>query len=202
MGDNCAAWQAAFLQFGVRMAPEELFALEGAGMSVIAAAVAERHGLSAALAPSIMAAKDDHYTRNHRFRFFPGVEEFLSGLARRGIPLGLVTGCHRKRLKQTVPPSFLARFAAVVDGDAVARHKPDPEPYTKALSELGVSGGDAVVAENAPLGVRSAKAAGAYCLAITTTLPEGSLAAADEVVGSHPALFDRLTALTEGVAQK
>ena len=46
--------------------------------------------------------------------------------------------------------------------------KPDPEPYLKALEKAGLQPHEAMVVENAPLGVRSAKGAGIFTLAVNT----------------------------------
>jgi HAD superfamily hydrolase (TIGR01509 family) len=196
MEDNCAAWQAVFKQQGVDLVPEEYFQLEGSGMRQMAVTIAARHGLSESLAPEIMAAKDDYYSKHNSFHFYPGIEEFIVALSGRGLRLGLVTGCHYRRLSETVPQSFLSQFQAVIHGDSGCKHKPDPEPYQKAMNILAVGGADSLVIENAPLGIRAAKEAGAYCLAIETTLPKQFLKEADEIVHSHRKLYERLAEMT------
>jgi beta-phosphoglucomutase len=46
--------------------------------------------------------------------------------------------------------------------------------------------------ENAPMGIRSVKAAGITCLAVQTTLGERYLAGADVVFPDHRSLFDHI----------
>jgi sugar-phosphatase len=60
--------------------------------------------------------------------------------------------------------------------------KPDPEGYRAACQALGFLPACCVVFEDAPAGVAAAKAAGAYCVAVTTTHEAADLAAADLVV--------------------
>jgi len=50
----------------------------------------------------------------------------------------------------------------------VKKGKPFPEPYLKALKKSGVNPWEAVVVENAPLGVEAAKAAGLFTIAVNT----------------------------------
>ena len=51
--------------------------------------------------------------------------------------------------------------------------KPDPEPYLRGMSLTGHCAGETLVVENAPLGVRSAVAAGAFTVAVATgPIPE------------------------------
>lgn len=82
----------------------------------------------------------------------------------------------------------LARLAGVgvrpgtlVAADDITRGKPDPEPYLLAAARLGVDPARCVVFEDAPVGLRSAHAAGMKSVALTTTYPREQLRA-DAVV--------------------
>ena len=50
----------------------------------------------------------------------------------------------------------------------VKRGKPDPEPYLMGLAKAGVEPNEAIVVENAPLGVRAGVAAGIFTIAVNT----------------------------------
>ena len=50
----------------------------------------------------------------------------------------------------------------------VKRGKPFPDPYLKGLELAGVDASQAVVVENAPMGVRAAVAAGIETIAVNT----------------------------------
>ena len=67
----------------------------------------------------------------------------------------------------------------IVSADDISRSKPDPEGYLIALHLLGVGPMDAAAIEDSEAGVAAAKAAGVYCVAVTTTLPPDRLTAAD-----------------------
>jgi len=73
----------------------------------------------------------------------------------------------------------------LVTCDDVKNGKPDPEPYLKGASLLGISARDCVVVEDAPAGIRAGKAAGARVIACRTTASELELktAGADWIVG-------------------
>jgi len=58
-----------------------------------------------------------------------------------------------------IPPVF-------VTGDQVERGKPDPQCYLLAASLLGVAPADALVLEDAPIGIAAAKAAGIRAIGI------------------------------------
>ena len=73
----------------------------------------------------------------------------------------------------------------VVCRDHVARGKPFPDLYLRAIGDLGVTAGEAIAFEDSPNGVAAAKAAGLRCVAvpnpITSTL---DLSAADLLIDS------------------
>ena len=70
----------------------------------------------------------------------------------------------------------------VLSGDEVSRGKPAPDIYDTVAKTLRVAPECCLVIEDAPNGVRAAKAAGMRCLAITTGASKSELAAADQVV--------------------
>jgi beta-phosphoglucomutase-like phosphatase (HAD superfamily) len=75
------------------------------------------------------------------------------------------------------------RFAAIVTIEDVRRGKPDPEIYEKAAARLGLAPAECGAIEDSTPGVASARSAGCYVAAVTTTHPASALRAAHEV---HP----------------
>lgn len=71
-----------------------------------------------------------------------------------------------------------------ISADDVTNGKPDPEPYLKGATLLGFAPKDCIVIEDAPAGVKSAKAAGIRVIALTTTYSATELSAADAILGS------------------
>ena len=54
--------------------------------------------------------------------------------------------------------------------------KPNPEPYLMGLKKAGIEANEAVVVENAPLGVKAGVAAGIFTIAVNTgPLPNSAL---------------------------
>lgn len=76
------------------------------------------------------------------------------------------------------------RFAVLVAREDCRRGKPDPEPYRLAAEGLGLAPAACVAVEDTAGGVRAAKGAGMFCVAVTNTQPRPLLAEADLVVGS------------------
>ena len=75
-----------------------------------------------------------------------------------------------------------------VTADDVDQGKPDPEPYQQAADRLGVGPDRAVVLEDAPAGVESARRAGALVLGVATSTSPSALAEATAVIPHVSAL--------------
>jgi len=110
--------------------------------------------------------------------------------------LGLVTGTSSREVRRVVPARTLAKFHAVITGDRVRHGKPHPEPYRRAVRSLRVRSRHTVVVENAPYGIRSARAAGiGLVVALASSLPPRFLREAHCVVPS----VKRLCTLLDGL---
>ena len=70
---------------------------------------------------------------------------------------------------------------AAVDGRQVTRGKPHPEVFRKAAEKLGIPPGGCAVIEDAPAGIRAARAAGMAAVALTGTADRKTL----EQAGAH-----------------
>jgi HAD superfamily hydrolase (TIGR01509 family) len=71
-----------------------------------------------------------------------------------------------------------------VSGSDVKRRKPAPDLFLLAAERLGIEAGRCVVIEDAPDGVRAAKAAGAKCIALTNTTTAENISEADLICDS------------------
>ncbi|WP_437191172.1 HAD-IA family hydrolase [Planctomicrobium sp. SH527] len=82
------------------------------------------------------------------------------------------------RLKHTgllIPNVFIT-------ANDITHGKPNPEPYLKAINQLGVAPGESVVIEDAPAGIQAGRGAGAKVIGVATTNPPELLADADVVL--------------------
>jgi pseudouridine 5'-phosphatase len=100
-------------------------------------------------------------------RLLPGVDRFVRAMRAQGVRMAVATSSPRRLLeaKRAGKGGLFECFEGVVCGDDVARGKPDPEIFLAAARLMGVGAADCVVFEDAPAGVRGAKAAGMLCVA-------------------------------------
>ena len=108
---------------------------------------------------------------------------------------GIVTSGHRTLAEGRLRAVGLPVPAVMVCGDEVANGKPDPEGFLRGAALLGVDPGDCVACEDAPAGIRAARAAGMRVIAIATTHARSELADASAVIADLRALDDALATL-------
>ncbi len=120
-----------------------------------------------------------------RITLMPGVRSVLDALSDRGVKLAIGSSGVLPNLELTVNECGLTgRFAAIASLEDITHGKPDPQVFLVAAAKAGCVPANAVVFEDAPVGIQAAKAAGMYAVGITTTHPARALeqAGADEVV--------------------
>jgi HAD superfamily hydrolase (TIGR01509 family) len=107
----------------------------------------------------------------------PYALELLKKIKSKGIHILLVTGSGQPSLLEKLEVSFPEIFERerMVTAFDVEVGKPHPEPYLMALQKANVAPWEAVVVENAPLGIASAVAAGIYTLAVNTGILEDDI---------------------------
>src|SRR5450631_3313447 len=113
----------------------------------------------------------------------PGVAEWLQQLRDAGVPCAIGSSTHRENITTTLEVLGLKEFFAdIVTAEDVKRGKPDPEVFLTAARRIGVEPADAVVFEDALVGIAAAHAAGMRVVAVATTEPHDKLTHADWIV--------------------
>ena len=96
-----------------------------------------------------------------------GVEEYLRSAKQLGIRVGIASGSKRSWVMDRLDQLGLTdHFETVVCRDDVGNAKPDPAAYLAAVSNLGVTAEQAIALEDSLPGVKAAKSAGLYCIAV------------------------------------
>lgn len=195
MPNHAYAWSHAMTQFGLEMTAYEAYLHEGRTGSGTINILAQRYWGRDATEEElerIYAAKAEVFNTLPEPKPMPGALEALTAAKELGCMIVLVTGSAQTSLLQRLEEHYPGFFQQelMVTGFDVKRGKPDPEPYLMGLQKAGIKAEEAVVVENAPLGVESAHRAGIFTIAANTGPLEDSLlkeAGADIVV---PGLMD------------
>jgi sugar-phosphatase len=90
----------------------------------------------------------------------------------------IVTSCTRPLAEVRIRAAGLPWPKQLITSADVQRGKPDPEPYLKGATSLGLAPAACLVVEDAPAGIRAGKAAGAAVLALRTTDDDAELTTA------------------------
>jgi mannitol-1-/sugar-/sorbitol-6-phosphatase len=113
---------------------------------------------------------------------FPGALELL-----RALPLGMwtiVTSGTRPLATLRLQVAGLPLPERMVTADDVTQGKPHPQPYLKGAEILGLNPVDCVVLEDAPSGLKAARAAGCRSFGIPTTYRRDELVDATVILES------------------
>ena len=101
----------------------------------------------------------------------PGVVDYLAEARRLGLFIGLASSSSSNWVKGHLTRlGLLDYFDVLRTREHVAVTKPDPALYVAVLDELGVTPNQALALEDSPNGIRAAKRAGMYCVAVPNYL--------------------------------
>ena len=115
----------------------------------------------------------------------PGVIELIKALAAAKYQLAVVSSTPEENIELITKTLGIKKyFSLFVNGDDVREGKPSPQCFLLGAEKLGVKAGNCVVMEDAVVGVRAAKRAGMYCIAVANTCLREDIAEADIVVDS------------------
>lgn len=100
---------------------------------------------------------------------YPGVEETLRYLKSRNFTLAIASTKHRRRIEQILERHGLSEyFSAVVGGEDVSRHKPDPLVLKEIMKSLGLESSDCVYVGDNTVDAVAAEKAGVDFIAVLT----------------------------------
>ncbi len=197
MKNHAEAWVAAMKENNLVMTHNDVYMNEGrTGDGTIDIFAREQWGREATTEERqhIYKVKSDIFNTLPYVQPMEGALQVLQAVKGMNLKRVIVTGSAQKSLLERLERNFPGIFSAnlMVTAFDVKNGKPHPEPYLMGLQKAGVRAEEAIVVENAPLGVEAAKAAGIFTVAVNTgPLPDSVLydAGADIVLPDHRALL-------------
>ena len=182
MPNHAIAWQESMAKCGLQMTADDAYATEGArGVDTIREMVKRQQGriIDEAEAQRMYDVKTQIFHSLPEAPIMPGIISLMNQIHDDGLKIGVVTGSGQRPLIQRI----LKDFGAFVDESCittaydVAHGKPAPDPYLMGLQKAGaLMPYEAIVVENAPLGIRAGHAAKILTVAVNTgPLPDEEL---------------------------
>ena len=174
MPNHAIAWQESMARFGIQMSADDAYATEGArGIDTIRQMVKRqlRRDISEAEAQHMYDLKTQLFHALPEAPVMPGVLSLMQQIHHDGLQIGVVTGSGQRPLIHRI----LSDFGVYVDESHITtaydvqRGKPAPDPYLMGLQKAGnLLPYEAIVVENAPLGIRAGYAARIFTVAVNT----------------------------------
>lgn len=192
------AWHKVMKRHGLHLSREEAYMHEGrTGAATINIVYQRQYGKDATpeMIENIYAEKSKEFNTHPEPERMPGAWEVLQKVKAEGLIPVLVTGSGQHSLLDRLTHNFPGMFQreCMVTAFDVKYGKPHPEPYLMGLEKAGVKANEAIVVENAPIGVQAGTAAGIFTVAVNTGPIDGqvlSAAGADALFPSMQALND------------
>jgi beta-phosphoglucomutase len=98
-----------------------------------------------------------------------GAKELISNIH---CKKALVSGAAKQEVDSIISKYFgKDAFDVIVTGEDLEEGKPSPDPFRTALTKMGLKESEAIVVENAPLGVKAANNAGIRCIVTLNNTP-------------------------------
>jgi beta-phosphoglucomutase len=102
---------------------------------------------------------------------YDGVENLIMNLV--SCKKAVVSGSARKDVETLLQKSLgqVNFFDVLITADDIEKGKPDPSSFIRALNKINISHSEAMVVENAPLGIEAANKAGIHSIVVLNNSP-------------------------------
>ena len=119
-------------------------------------------------------------------RLLPGVDRYLADARELGMRTAIASSSSRRWVMEHLDRFRIhEHFDAIVCREDVEQTKPDPALYRVALKRLGARPEEGIALEDSSNGIRAAKAAGLFCVAVPNAMTADlDLSAADLKIDS------------------
>ena len=170
---HATAWSQVMTEAGFNFSKEDVYMNEGrTGADTINTASLTQFGKFATQEQidALCKAKCEVFDTYPPTPRMQGALELVQKVKDCGLTPMIVTGSGTPTLLDRIQSNFPGLFDAnhIVSSFNVKRGKPYPDPYLLALEKGGFKANEAIVVENAPLGVTAGVAAGLFTIAANT----------------------------------
>lgn len=176
---HASSWNKAMKDFGMNLPEYEAFLHEGrTGEATINIVMQREWGrtVTEKELKDIYARKSMYFDQCPTAKPIDGAKQLVTKMREDGILATIVTGSGQKSLLGKIQNYYDDLFCLdrMVTAFDVKYGKPNPEPYLIGLKKMNVQPNQAIVVENAPLGVEAGHAASVFTVAVNTGPIDGS----------------------------
>lgn len=105
---------------------------------------------------NICKRKKGFFKDIQKSKAFEGVHDLIESLNCKGCLKAVVSGSSKQEVEFLLDQCNVDNFDVIITGDDLKNGKPDPQPFLTAVERLKIRPSEALIVENAPLGVKSA----------------------------------------------
>lgn len=183
IGDSNFLARRGLSAFPERLKPELAGTSVAAGTALLLECAGSEENLDDAVRERI-ATMEGLYAE--QIEFMPGFMEFLSYVKSRSLKTAVATSMSRSLFpaidnRLNFLELFEGKVFSVVD---VLKPKPAPDVYLHAAKNIAAAPENCLVIEDSPNGILAAKAAGMFCIGLSTTFAPENISMADAVFKS------------------
>jgi HAD superfamily hydrolase (TIGR01509 family) len=114
-----------------------------------------------------------------------GASNLIRALHKAGAVIAIGSSAPRENVEILMEKMPASRYISTFTSGSELKHgKPDPEVFVKTVNKIGLPPKKCIVVEDAPAGVKAARAAGCRVIGVTGTVSRRQLDDADLVVDS------------------
>ena len=181
MPNHAKSWHKAMKSIGIEMPSDDAYTYEGMrGVETIQLLFKKQRNedISTEKASEYYKIKSDEFNKCPKAELMNGIILLMEKIKASGLKILVVTGSAQHTLirKLTHDLNGLVEENMIVTALDVKHGKPNPEPYLKGLQKVGVKPWEAIIVENAPLGILAGVAAKVFTIAVNTgPLPDSAL---------------------------
>jgi len=176
-------WKEVASRHGLELTRELFEEVNGMYTPQIAQYLIEHHGMqgdSHAIAAEKQQRSGSMLVKG--VPLYPNVKDSLTLLKRLGYKIGIATSTPRVHAVLTLGAQLDIELDAFVTGDEVMNSKPAPDIFLKAGQDMGIEPAKTAVVEDSINGIKAAKAARMFAIAITNTTPLEKFTIADSAI--------------------
>jgi len=181
MKNHAYSWHQAMKKYGMDLPYEEAYEYEGrTGASTIDIVCQKQFGREATdeEKKNIYKTKTEEFNKCPKAERMPGAWEVLQKIKTDKLFPMVITGSGQITLLERLNRNFPNMFKKdlMITAFDVQYGKPNPEPYLMGLKKGKLKAQEAIIIENAPLGIEAGVAAGVFTIAVNTgPLPDQTL---------------------------
>lgn len=168
------SFNVVLARYGVRLDEDDFRPLVGRSTRENFAFLKARYGIEEPIGDLLARKAAAYDALLERIQPIPGAVRLVRDLAGAGVRMAVASSSPGDVVRRSLAATgFDGLFGVVVGGDEVARTKPAPDVYLRAVEVLGLPAGRCVAVEDSEAGVEAAVGAGLRCVVVPNRYTRG-----------------------------